>query len=175
MITVAGIDGVAYGGGAELATACDYRCLNKQNGKIRFVQALNGLSTGWGGGRRLRDLVGREEGLSLLLSGSSIEGKELYIDEENDKKGGLFTSCNISPSILGSKLVNLLTKHNQTAEEAILEHWAKNTPTNLSLPIVASLKLSVDSVIGEEETESFKNVWGGDLHVEAFANALKKK
>ena len=45
LVSVAAIEGGAIGGGAELATACDYRVLD-QSGFVQFVQARMGVSLG---------------------------------------------------------------------------------------------------------------------------------
>eukprot|EP00756_Hemistasia_phaeocysticola_P063590 Hpha_TRINITY_DN7067_c0_g1::TRINITY_DN7067_c0_g1_i1::g.22975::m.22975/K18426/ECHDC1; ethylmalonyl-CoA/methylmalonyl-CoA decarboxylase len=67
-ITVAAIEGGAVGGGAELATAADFRIVS-ESGRIHFVHTHMGLSTGWGGGTRLTKLVGRRAAILLLCSG----------------------------------------------------------------------------------------------------------
>lgn len=39
---------------------------------MNFVQANMGVATGWGGGRRLAEIVGKRETLKLLLSCQKI-------------------------------------------------------------------------------------------------------
>lgn len=51
LISVALVQGKALGGGAELATACDFRLFTSK-GEIGFVQGRMGVVTGWGGGTR---------------------------------------------------------------------------------------------------------------------------
>lgn len=51
MLSVACIDGAAYGGGAELATATDWRVASC-DARIRFVQAQMCVGTGLGGAAR---------------------------------------------------------------------------------------------------------------------------
>ncbi|KAG3121137.1 hypothetical protein PI125_g478 [Phytophthora idaei] len=48
LVSVACIEGGAYGGGAELATACDFRILEAK-AVIQFVQVRMGVSSAWGG------------------------------------------------------------------------------------------------------------------------------
>lgn len=67
LVSFAIIEGGAYGGGAELATSCDYRLVDT-NAVIQFVQARMGVSPGWGGGARLYKLVGRQHALRLLCT-----------------------------------------------------------------------------------------------------------
>ncbi len=72
--TIAVIDGVALGGGWELALACQYR-LATFNEKIRIgLPEVNlGFIPGFGGTYRLPRLVGLTEGLKLILSGKPIK------------------------------------------------------------------------------------------------------
>eukprot|EP00667_Euglena_gracilis_P016574 EG_transcript_17348 len=65
VISVAAVEGKALGGGAELTTACDFRAMAR-DATIQFLQARMGVSTGWGGGERLVQLVGRRQALRLL-------------------------------------------------------------------------------------------------------------
>ncbi|KAJ9462557.1 3-hydroxypropionyl-coenzyme A dehydratase [Diplonema papillatum] len=74
-ITVAAIEGGAVGGGAELATACDFRIVSEK-GNVHFVHTHLGLSTGWGGGTRLTKLVGRRAAILLLCSGKPCAPKD---------------------------------------------------------------------------------------------------
>ncbi len=64
-ITVAAIDGLALGGGAELTTACDYRVAGP-TAILHFVHARLGIAPGWGGAGRLVRLVGRRRALRIL-------------------------------------------------------------------------------------------------------------
>ncbi|KAK3584929.1 hypothetical protein CHS0354_021807 [Potamilus streckersoni] len=74
LISVAAIKGFAIGGGAELATACDFRIMTASS-KIGFVQKTVGLATGWGGGTRLVRLIGRTSALKLLSSGKVLDAE----------------------------------------------------------------------------------------------------
>lgn len=71
LVSVALIEGGAYGGGAELSTACDFRIMEK-SAVIQFVQAKMGVSPGWGGGARLYKLVGRQQALRLLCAAEKV-------------------------------------------------------------------------------------------------------
>jgi enoyl-CoA hydratase/carnithine racemase len=71
-LTIAAINGLALGGGAELTTAFDIR-LASETAKIGFVQRNLGLTTGWGGGSRLLDMLGAAKALPFLVSGEVTE------------------------------------------------------------------------------------------------------
>lgn len=72
---IAAIEGHALGGGAEVALACDIR-IAASDARIGFKQIALGIMVGWGGGQRLRALVGRGRALELLLTGDVLEGEE---------------------------------------------------------------------------------------------------
>jgi len=74
---VAAIEGYALGGGAEVALACDIRIAGA-DAQIGFKQIAMGIMVGWGGGQRLRALVGRARALELLLTGDMMDGEEAY-------------------------------------------------------------------------------------------------
>ncbi|HKG98014.1 MAG TPA: enoyl-CoA hydratase/isomerase family protein [Pyrinomonadaceae bacterium] len=74
-VFIAAINGKALGGGCELLTACHFR-IASERATFAFVQAANGITTGWGGGVRLFHLVGRSEALRLLLTAEPIDAIE---------------------------------------------------------------------------------------------------
>lgn len=75
LVSFAIIEGGAYGGGAELATSCDYRLVDAK-AVIQFVQARMGVSPGWGGGARLHKLVGRQHALRLLCTATKTSPED---------------------------------------------------------------------------------------------------
>jgi enoyl-CoA hydratase/carnithine racemase len=76
-VVIAAINGICFGGGNELAMACDIRVASE---KARFGQpeVSLGLMPGWGGTQRLPRLVGKTAALELLLTGKSISAHEAY-------------------------------------------------------------------------------------------------
>jgi enoyl-CoA hydratase/carnithine racemase len=68
---IAGLNGDAFGGGAELAVACDIR-IAAAHARIGFAQVTLGLMPAWGASERLAALVGRGRALHLLLGGQAI-------------------------------------------------------------------------------------------------------
>ena len=75
MPVIAGVNGDAFGGGAELAIACDFR-IQAAHARIGFAQVNLGLMPAWGASERLAALVGRGRALHLLLGGQAIDGDE---------------------------------------------------------------------------------------------------
>jgi enoyl-CoA hydratase len=72
---IAGLNGDALGGGAELAVACDFR-VAASHARFGFAQIKLGLMPAWGASERLAALVGRGRALHLLLSGQTLSADE---------------------------------------------------------------------------------------------------
>ena len=75
MVSMAAVDGQAWGGGAELCWACDLRIASPQ---ASFAQPeVNiGLTPGWGGATKVAHLAGEAAALRLVLDGRPIGGDE---------------------------------------------------------------------------------------------------
>ncbi|MEH6944900.1 enoyl-CoA hydratase/isomerase family protein [Bacillus sp. JJ722] len=82
--TIAYMNGIAIGGGCEIAAACDIR-VAQESAKMGFVQGNQGITTGWGGGTLLMERLSPSQGFQLLWSASiktAMEAKDLgYITE----------------------------------------------------------------------------------------------
>lgn len=72
---IAAVNGAAYGGGVEVAAACDIR-IAAENACFGFRQIQMGIMPAWGLSQRLPRLVGRAQALDLLLSGRTISARE---------------------------------------------------------------------------------------------------
>ena len=85
--TVAIINGACMGGGTELALACTYR-VTTENKKcqIALPEVNLGIFPGFGGTQRMPKLVGLVQGLTLVTSGKSTDGKKA-------EKIGLSDTC----------------------------------------------------------------------------------
>ena len=70
---VAAVNGLALGGGLELAMACHYRVVADDPRLLLGLPEIKlGLLPGAGGTQRLPRLIGFEKGMELLLSGRSV-------------------------------------------------------------------------------------------------------
>ncbi|KAG0201026.1 enoyl CoA hydratase domain-containing protein 1 [Mortierella sp. GBA30] len=79
ILTIAAVEKAAIGGGAEMTTFCDHRCLTEK-AKVQFVQTQMGVVTGWGGASRLLNIVSRSQALRLLASAEQINGGQEAVD-----------------------------------------------------------------------------------------------
>lgn len=74
---VAAIDGVALGGGLELAMAADLRVASP-TARLGQPEITLANLPGWGGTQRLPRLVGRGRALELILTGEAITAARAY-------------------------------------------------------------------------------------------------
>jgi enoyl-CoA hydratase len=73
--SVAVINGYAFGGGMELALACNFR-LGTANAKVGLPEIKLGLIPGYGGTIRLPRLIGEGRALELVMTGRTVEAEE---------------------------------------------------------------------------------------------------
>jgi enoyl-CoA hydratase len=74
---VAAINGMALGGGLELALACDIRIV-AENARLGTPEVTLGLIPGWGGTQRLPRVIPKCKAAELLLMGKLIDAQEAY-------------------------------------------------------------------------------------------------
>ncbi|HTN74142.1 MAG TPA: 3-hydroxyacyl-CoA dehydrogenase NAD-binding domain-containing protein, partial [Pirellulaceae bacterium] len=73
-VTIAAIDGICVGGGAELSIWCDRRVLSNQpKTEFGFPEVKLGLFPGWGGTARMPRVVGLGNALEMITSGESVD------------------------------------------------------------------------------------------------------
>jgi ethylmalonyl-CoA/methylmalonyl-CoA decarboxylase len=159
LVSAALVQGKALGGGAELATSCDFRMFTA-NGEIGFVQGKMGVVTGWGGGTRLVQLLGQHRALDLLLTSRQVGAQEAL-------------SLGIANGITQS------TDLNEAIEET--KQWLE-TKLIHAPQIVHALKHIVatgravpyeDSLMNERRV--FAMLWGGDANRKALEQNIKHK
>jgi enoyl-CoA hydratase/carnithine racemase len=76
-ISIAAVDGIALGGGLELALACTLRVAGPQ-AKLGLPEVKLGLIPGAGGTQRLPRLVGRGRALDIMLTARQVPADEAY-------------------------------------------------------------------------------------------------
>ncbi len=152
-VSVAALDGLALGGGAELATACDHRVLGP-GGAVHFVHARLWIVPGWGGTGRLVAQVGRTKALQLLTDARVVRGEEAcalglataWSDQE--------PAADLARRILAPLLVL----------PAAAVRAAKKQ-------IVAAAPARAGSL--HDEAAAFASVWGGGDHLAALAKLAR--
>jgi enoyl-CoA hydratase/carnithine racemase len=148
---VAAINGAALGGGCEILTACHYR-IAADNAAFAFRQTPNGITTGWGGGRRLFAQLKMSSALRLLLTGETIDAAQAaeigLIDE-------VVPQASLTDRTL--QFVEKILQNDADAQRAILK-FAQRTIT------------SDWETLTKLETQLFVDCWMGTR----FNNVLSK-
>jgi enoyl-CoA hydratase len=73
--SIAVIDGLAFGGGLELALACDFRVVAAET-RVALPETGLGTVPGWGGTERVTELAGRARAKELVLTRRQLSGEE---------------------------------------------------------------------------------------------------
>jgi len=74
---IAAINGVALGGGLEIALACDIR-IASENARLGTPEVNLGIMPGWGGTQRLPRIIPWAKAAEILLMGKPINAQEAY-------------------------------------------------------------------------------------------------
>ena len=72
---IACVNGVALGGGCELALACTFR-IASERARLGLPELKLGLIPGYGGTQRLPRLIGKSAALRLMLTGVAVDAAE---------------------------------------------------------------------------------------------------
>lgn len=146
--TLAAINGYAYGGGWETALAFDFR-VAVSSAKIGFTQGKFYLPPGWGGIKRLSDLLGKERALFHIAAQSVLSAdKALEIGFLQD----VFNDSEFDDML--QKLSGRLTLNDRT--------------------FIEYLKRARTFADEEEEVEPFSTFWESEEHLKRVDRFLKK-
>jgi enoyl-CoA hydratase len=153
---IAGLNGDAFGGGAELAVACDLR-VAVSHARIGFAQITLGLMPAWGASERLAALVGRGRALHLLLGGQAIGADEAL-------RVGLVEE--VTPSEEFEARLDVLAGSMAAAPSAA----------------IAGIKRSVDAVrphrnpeLADATIEAFAKTWAHPAHWKAVEKMERRR
>ena len=78
-VSVAAIEGVCVGGGAELAIGCDRRVMaDTPKTEYGFPEVKLGLYPGWGGTVRVPRIVGLANALEMITTGENVDSRTAF-------------------------------------------------------------------------------------------------
>lgn len=135
------LEGAAIGGGAELLTVGDWIIADKKS-KVGFVQARLGVTTGWGGGSRLIERIGKLKAIQLIAM-SPVLSAEAALNI-----GLVDAATNSVDKLLEEKIRRLMKQPPQTFTR--LMTWLHHE-NERSL-----------------EEQTFSSTWGADEHRSAL-------
>jgi enoyl-CoA hydratase/carnithine racemase len=148
---IGALHGAAFGGGAELALACDFR-VGDETTRISFKHAAMGVVTSWGTTARLARLVGRGVAARLLLTAAEV-------DAEEAARLGLLEVVAAAARTAARELARDLSG---TSRVAVAE---------LKRLIAAADRENVRA----REREAFARTWMGPDHAEAVRAFLERR
>lgn len=153
---IGAINGLALGGGAELAMACDIR-VAAAHADLGLIQAQLNVTTAWGGGIDLINAVGNNAALAILCSGKRLTAADalrLHIYESVCPADSDFSAF-VQEFLAGylGKSSNVLRGYKATA---------------------AARRKRLHDELTEIAREHFVTAWVHQDHWDAAANALKK-
>lgn len=103
--TIAAINGFAFGGGMELALACDFR-IAASGAVMGLTETSLAIIPGAGGTQRLPRLIGQAKALELILTAKRVKAEEALsyglINEVSEKDKLLETSLSFAERMLAN-------------------------------------------------------------------------
>jgi enoyl-CoA hydratase/3-hydroxyacyl-CoA dehydrogenase len=151
--TIAAINAVAFGGGCELAMACDFR-IAAQSATFGQPEINLGIIPGFGGTQRLPRLVGEAKALEMNLTGDAISAREAY------EHG----------------LVNRVVTDHELFDAAL--QWARKLASQAPLAVEQIKRVSAAGELDpglEAEKEGFATVFGSEDAREGISAFLEKR
>jgi enoyl-CoA hydratase len=143
---IAAVNGVAAGGGFELALACHIR-IASTNARFSLPETLLGIIPGYGGTQRLARATGSGRALEMMLTGAEITAEEAL-------QIGL-VNATIAPAALLPEAETLARKIASLAPLAI-RACLKAVTQGLTLPLEEGLKLEAELFSGLFATEDMR-------------------
>jgi enoyl-CoA hydratase/3-hydroxyacyl-CoA dehydrogenase len=151
--TIAAVNGLAFGGGCELAMACDVR-IAARSAVFGQPEIKLGIIPGFGGTQRLPRLVGANKALEMNLTGDPIGAEEAY----------------------EFGLVNRAVPDHELFDAALA--WARKLAEQAPLAVEEIKKVSADGDLGagiEAEKAAFARVFQSEDGREGISAFLGKR
>ncbi len=147
-VTIASVNALAFGGGCELAMACDFR-IAAFSASFGQPEINLGIIPGFGGTQRLPRLVGEGRALEMNLTGTPISGAEAY-------ERGLATDVVPDHELFDTSL-----------------RWARKMAEQAPLAIERIKRVSGQGL--EAEAQAFGEVFGSEDAKEGIGAFLGKR
>jgi len=151
---IAAINGIALGGGLEIALACDIR-IAVEKARFGFPETTLGLIPGWGGTQRLPRVIPWAKAAEMLFTGKWIDANEAY-------RIGLINAI-VTPDKLmttAKEWADAICKAGPLAVQAAKEAMIRGTSTSLENGLLIESELEFRTMQTEdfiEGTSAFVN------------------
>ncbi len=155
-LSVAAVEGLALGGGLELALACTLRVAGT-DARFGLPEVKLGLIPGAGGTQRLPRLVGRGHALDIMLTGRQVAAGEAY-------RMGLISRL-VPAGQAGTEALSLaaeLSRASRTAQQAVIRS------------VDASCEAALPDGLAYE-AEQVQTLFGGGEAKEGIAAFIEKR
>jgi enoyl-CoA hydratase/3-hydroxyacyl-CoA dehydrogenase len=152
-VTIAAVNSLAFGGGCELAMACDFR-IAAESASFGQPEINLGIIPGFGGTQRLPRLVGEGKALEMNLTGEPIDAYDAL-------RSGLATRVVPDHELFDISL-----------------SWARKLAEQPPLAVERIKSVSMDGELGEglrREGEAFGEVFGSEDAKEGIGAFLGKR
>ena len=171
MISVCCLNGPALGGGAELSTVGDFRIQTaSENAYIQFVHAKIGASPGWGGARRLANIVGRRHAIKLCASSMRMRA------EEGERIGlidAIIPDIAVDPNSTVTEQERAYDHHFSEAAHSFLHQYSQQLFPGSLRAIKTAIAACEDATADESkavEQDMFSRRWFGRDNVAGLHN-----
>jgi enoyl-CoA hydratase len=154
---IAALNGLALGGGAELAMACDQR-VAVTGAEIGFLQGQLNVTTAWGGGIDLIDAIGHQQALEMLLTSKRVPADQALTL-------GLVNRVCSPDQILTDAVQDFVAPYLQRSQQVLRGFKALT---------VSARQAAHDRAVGAEESH-FVATWTHADHWEAVAKATARR
>jgi enoyl-CoA hydratase/carnithine racemase len=143
---IAAINGVAMGGGLELALACDLR-IAAETATLSVPEVKWNLIPGWGGTQRLPRMIPMAKAAEMLLTGDRIDANEAY-------RLGIVNKVVPAAELMDAAeaMANKIAKNGPLAVRAAKEAMIRGT----SMTLDEGMQLELDLVESLLDTEDAK-------------------
>lgn len=141
-VSVAAIDGVCVGGGAELAVGCDRRIMSDgPKTEFGFPEVKLGLYPGWGGTVRAPRIVGLGNAVEMITGGESIDARAAL-------KMGLVSDVVPADKLLSAAI--RLVRGEQASKQFLKDRQTWSGPIRLSDTELGFLGATASAVIRQQ-------------------------
>ncbi|MFB5660720.1 enoyl-CoA hydratase/isomerase family protein [Alteribacillus sp. HJP-4] len=144
--TIAVLNGMTFGGGCELALACDMR-IAEEHAEIGLPEVKLGLFPGGGGTQRLPRLIGPAKAKEMMFGGEPV-------DAEEAERIGLVNK--VVPKGEGMEMAIQAASHITSQSLEALSRIKKSVDDGLQLPLDEGIKQEMDLFVEVFQTEDIQ-------------------